>query len=135
MSSVFPIYLRVCVCSERRPYMRAAYAMFLGESKEDELAMQMTKSAINDDAKSATAYFYANLYLGLYSEAKGDDALAQKCEARSTRYRRHVWEKSSGVGGEIRLADLFYARVYRCLEERGGIVDSPTGTDKNVPRD
>ena len=62
--------------------MRAAYSLFLGETKESELAKQMveSKASVNSDAKASAAYFYANLYLGLYSEAKGNDDLARICE-------------------------------------------------------
>lgn len=60
--------------------MRAAYSLFRGESTEGDLAKQMEAATANHDPKSGAPYFYANLYLGLYSEAKGDDALARKCE-------------------------------------------------------
>lgn len=73
--------------SERRPYMRAAYALFKGDSTEKDLAKQMeVASSANrngEDASRTTSgapYFYANLYLGLYAEAKGDEVLARKCE-------------------------------------------------------
>lgn len=64
--------------SERRPYMRAAYSLFRGESSESDLARQMDVGAANNDPTSSAPYFYANLYLGLYAEAKGDDILARK---------------------------------------------------------
>lgn len=66
--------------SERRPYMRAAYSLFKGDSTESELAKQMDIASGKNDARAGAAYFYANLYLGLYAEAKGDDVLSRKCE-------------------------------------------------------
>ncbi len=67
--------------SERRTYMRAAYALFNGDSTEGDLAKQMELAPGNVNASGAP-YFYANLYLGLYAEAKGDAVLARKCEQR-----------------------------------------------------
>eukprot|EP00752_Nemacystus_decipiens_P005041 g4578.t1 len=66
--------------------MRAAYALFKGDSTESDLAKQMEVASSNrngggDDAATNTSgapYFYANLYLGLYAEAKGEAALARK---------------------------------------------------------
>eukprot|EP00903_Cladosiphon_okamuranus_P016003 g14778.t1 len=73
------------ISNERRPYMRAAYALFKGDSTEGDLAKQMevgvVSSSRNGGGASATSgapYFYANLYLGLYAEAKGDAVLARK---------------------------------------------------------
>ena len=63
--------------------MRAAYALFRGESKESDLARQMEVGAANNDPTSSASYFYANLYLGLYAEAKGDDVLAKKCASKA----------------------------------------------------
>lgn len=71
--------------ADRRPYMRAAYALFSGESDELELARQMkigtadlpVGSSGNKPAALAP-YFYANLYLGLFAEAKGDAELARR---------------------------------------------------------
>ncbi|CAM9217432.1 unnamed protein product [Ectocarpus sp. 12 AP-2014] len=69
----------VKISNERRPYMRAAYSLFKGDASESDLAKQMEVSAgSNGVADSGAPYFYANLYLGLYSEAKGDDVLARK---------------------------------------------------------
>lgn len=59
--------------------MRAAYSLFLGESKEGDLAKQMEAGTANNAVGSGAPYFYANLYLGLYAEAKGDEALARRC--------------------------------------------------------
>lgn len=64
--------------------MRSAYSLFKGDSSESDLAKQMEVSlGSNGVAGSGAPYFYANLYLGLYSEAKGDDVLARKCEETS----------------------------------------------------
>lgn len=66
--------------------MRAAYSLFKGDSTEEDLAKQMDIATDNDTGKSkrsvraGVAYFYANLYLGLYAEAKGDEVLSRKCE-------------------------------------------------------
>lgn len=60
--------------------MRAAYSLFRGNSTESDLAKQMDVGAANNDPTSSAPYFYANLYLGLYAEAKGNDILARKCE-------------------------------------------------------
>lgn len=65
--------------------MRAAYSLFRGESSESDLARQMDVGAANNDPTSSAPYFYANLYLGLYAEAKGDDVLARKCEKSNAR--------------------------------------------------
>ncbi|CAM9736115.1 unnamed protein product [Pylaiella littoralis] len=64
----------VKISNERRPYMQEAYALFKGESAEGDLAKQMEVAS----GTSGAPYFYANLYLGLYAEAKGDDILARK---------------------------------------------------------
>lgn len=70
--------------------MRAAYALFSGESDELELARQMkigtadlpVGSSGNKPAALAP-YFYANLYLGLFAEAKGDAELARRCTLKT----------------------------------------------------
>lgn len=64
--------------------MRAAYSLFKGDSTESELAKQMDVASASgkNDARARAAYFYANLYLGLFAEAKGDDVLARKCEKK-----------------------------------------------------
>lgn len=79
--SLFVCYLPRLDRSERRPYMRAAYALFKGDSTEGDLAKQM-EIAPGNIKSSGAPYFYANLYLGLYAEAKGDAVLARKCEQR-----------------------------------------------------
>ncbi|CAM9404504.1 unnamed protein product [Choristocarpus tenellus] len=61
---------------DRRPFMRAAYSMFAGESGERELALEMGDG--NTLSSASPSYFYSNLYLGLYAEARGDETLAQK---------------------------------------------------------
>ena len=79
--------------------MRAAYALFKGDSTESDLAKQMEVASSNRNgggggggataAASVTSgapYFYANLYLGLYAEAKGEAALARKCEPDCVRF-------------------------------------------------
>ena len=66
--------------------MRAAYSLFRGDSKEGDLARQMDVGAANNDPTSSAPYFYANLYLGLYAEAKGDEILARKCEKRPCQF-------------------------------------------------
>lgn len=85
--------------SDRRPYVRAAYALFAGDCDEKELAKQMEtgsssangKKSAREGAQSVAAYFYANLYLGLYSEARGDATLAQKCGSRHGRGIAALW--------------------------------------------
>ncbi|CAM9284820.1 unnamed protein product [Discosporangium mesarthrocarpum] len=52
--------------------MRAAYALFAGETGEKELALEMGENL------ASPSYFYANLYLGLYAEARGDETMARK---------------------------------------------------------
>lgn len=86
--SLTPSDLRLWVIgcrSERRPYMRAAYSLFKGDGTESDLAKQMDVASGNRTGgdvggTSGAPYFYANLYLGLYAEAKGDAVLARKCE-------------------------------------------------------
>lgn len=100
------------VCSDRRPYMRAAYALFAGECDGEELARQMEasskvmKRSINqqDKAKAVAPYFYANLYLGLYAEAKGDPTLSRQCE--STRRGRSRSQRRDGSPGARMLASI-----------------------------
>lgn len=71
--------------------MRAAYALFSGYGNAEDLARQMETGSSSkpgaaggsSGSKPATIapYFYANLYLGLYAEARGDAPLARKCES------------------------------------------------------
>lgn len=70
--------------------MRAAYALFAGYGDAEDLARQMKTgssskagAAVGSSGSKPAAiapYFYANLYLGLYAEARGDVPLARKCE-------------------------------------------------------
>ncbi|CAN0430567.1 unnamed protein product [Hapterophycus canaliculatus] len=73
--------------------MRAAYSLFKGDSTEGDLAKQMEVASGKNDARAGAAYFYANLYLGLYAEAKGDDVLARKYMSAAV---RSSYAKSSG---------------------------------------
>ena len=54
---------------DSRPYMRAAYNLFQGTGTEADL------EAAGRDVASR---FYSDLYLGLYAEARGDAATAQR---------------------------------------------------------
>ena len=71
--------LRVGV--DRRPVMRAALQLFQGETDEAPLQQFATSDSASDT-------FYANLYLGLFREAKADAAGARKfiTAAASSRY-------------------------------------------------
>mmetsp|Transcript_9639 Transcript_9639/g.12597 ORF Transcript_9639/g.12597 Transcript_9639/m.12597 type:complete len:233 (+) Transcript_9639:63-761(+) len=55
--------------NERRPVMRTVYNLFKGEATCEDVARSGTVSE--------GAFFYATLYLGLYSEAKGETDLAK----------------------------------------------------------
>lgn len=54
-----------------RPYCQKAYALFKGTATEEDLA--------NEGIPLTPAEFYANLYLGLYSEARGEADKARAC--------------------------------------------------------
>ena len=55
-----------------RPVMRTANELFLGKASEGDLAQ-----AGHQGGKGSKDEFYANLYLGLYAEASGDETKAK----------------------------------------------------------
>lgn len=71
----------VAVRNERRPVMRIVYNLFANKATVDDvLALR--------DGKGGYADFYALLYLGLYTEARGDADAARSymTDANATRY-------------------------------------------------
>lgn len=92
------------VNKERRPVMEAVYAMFRGD---DEAKKQKALEVYA--ANGGSNEFYAALYLGLFAEARGDAAEAQKWINRSA---ESSYARSSGDY----MADL--ARVH--VKLRGG---------------
>ncbi|CAM9719444.1 unnamed protein product [Scytosiphon promiscuus] len=84
------------ISNERRPYMRAAYSLFKGDSTESDLAKQMEVASAKNDARAGAAYFYANLYLGLYAEAKGDDIMTSAPVSHMSAAVRSSYAKSTG---------------------------------------
>ena len=56
-----------------RPYMRVAYDLFAGAASEEDLAR-----VGHDGGRGSAQEFYANLYLGLFNEAKGEGAKARE---------------------------------------------------------
>jgi len=90
-----------------RPVMRTVYSMFLGED-EDANRAELERLA----AKGGQEEFYSALYLGLFAEAKGDAAEAQRWiqKAATSSYGKNsgdymtdvarMHEKSRGWGGK-----------------------------------
>ena len=77
--------LKLTVGTDRRPVMRAVQKLFLSGDAADEA--QLAAIAREGDTGSR---FYASLYLSLYHEALGDDAVSSRrmAEALGTDYAR-----------------------------------------------
>ncbi len=58
---------------DRRVPMMTIYKLFKGEATPDEVMKEAQAHSLND-AQSKQQLFYAHLYIGLYSEIKGDKA-------------------------------------------------------------
>ena len=54
--------------------MRVAYELFQGEAVEGDLAI-----VAQEATAGSAAQFYANLYLGLYAEARKEPDVARNC--------------------------------------------------------